>query len=66
MEDRTRVLFDLMQRWIFMFYIFYQAVEVDALVRDRVCVLSGQPVPGESISIIMMMLVLVYVCAVCS
>ena len=63
MEDRTRVLFDLMQRWIFIFYIFHQAVEVDALVRDRVCVLSGQPVPGESISIIMMMLVLVFMCA---
>ena len=64
MEDRTRVLFDLMQRWIFIFYIFYQSVEVDdALVRDRVCVLSGQPVPGESISIIMMMLVLVFMCA---
>ena len=63
MEDRTRVLFDLMQRWIFIFYIFSQAVEVDALVRDRVCVLSGQPVPGESISIIMMMLVLVFMCA---
>ena len=63
MEDRTRVLFDLMQRRIFIFYIFSQAVEVDALVRDRVCVLSGQPVPGESISIIMMMLVLVFMCA---
>ena len=48
---------------LYILYI-YQAVEVDALVRDRVCVLSGQPVPGESISIIMMMLVLVYVCAV--